>query len=66
MVVLFVMLHCSVYFIIIFFLIFRYLLNKVTDINELVKLDEETLTEILGNAKNAKLLYEFIHKKTLR
>eukprot|EP00794_Sanderia_malayensis_P007973 gene7973-8832_t len=42
---------------------YRYILNKVKDISELTRLSEDKLTEILGNAKCAKLLYEFIHKE---
>ena len=37
-------------------------MRNVASIEKLFKLREEELTNILGNATNAKLLWEFIHK----
>jgi len=42
---------------------YRFLLNKVKDINELVEMNETQLSEILGNSQTAKLLYKFIRKE---
>ena len=36
-------------------------MNKVKNIRELCQMSQEKLKEILGNAANAKLLWEFIH-----
>ena len=38
-------------------------LNKVEDFRELVNLELEKLTEILGSEVNAKLLHEFLHSE---
>lgn len=40
---------------------YRFVMRNVASIEELFKLSEEKLTNILGNATNAKLLWEFIH-----
>lgn len=40
---------------------FRTVMNKVKNIHELSELSEERLLEILGNAGNAKKLWEFFH-----
>ncbi|XP_078274426.1 DNA repair endonuclease XPF [Rhinoraja longicauda] len=39
----------------------RALMNRVKNIAELVKLSQEQLADILGNANNAKQMWEFIH-----
>lgn len=39
----------------------RFLMNQVKNIAELATLSEEKLSTILGNASNAKQLYDFIH-----
>ncbi|XP_072124953.1 DNA repair endonuclease XPF [Mobula birostris] len=39
----------------------RALMNRVKNIAELVKLSQEQLADILGNANNAKQIWEFIH-----
>ena len=41
---------------------FRFVMKNVASIEKLFKLSEGELTTILGNATNAKLLWEFIHK----
>eukprot|EP00061_Rhincodon_typus_P014017 g40774.t1 len=43
----------------------RALMNHVRSIAELVTLSQERLAEILGNANNAKQLWEFIHSSYL-
>ncbi|XP_061563700.1 DNA repair endonuclease XPF isoform X2 [Cololabis saira] len=40
---------------------FRTLIKNADSLADLVKLSQEKLAEILGNASNAKLLYEFLH-----
>lgn len=40
---------------------FRPVMNKVKNINELSQLSEERLSEILGNASNARKLWDFFH-----
>lgn len=39
------------------------IMNKVTCIADLAALSESELSDLLGNAANAKLLYNFIHKR---
>lgn len=41
---------------------YRFVMKNVASIEKLFKLSEGELTTILGNATNAKLLWEFIHK----
>ena len=43
------------------FLYFRSVMNKVKNIHELSQLSEKRLQEILGNAGNAKILWNFFH-----
>ena len=38
-------------------------MNKVDNFRALTQLTEEELTTILGNSKQASLLYNFIHQK---
>lgn len=38
------------------------LLNKVSDLPELLTLSKETLTDILGSANNAEALHSSLHK----
>ncbi|ESO97764.1 hypothetical protein LOTGIDRAFT_104289 [Lottia gigantea] len=40
---------------------FKYIMNKVKDLAELVSLSEEKLTEIMGSCNHANRLYEFLH-----
>jgi phosphopantothenate synthetase len=40
---------------------FRSVMNKVKNIHELSQLSQEHLQEILGNASNAKIIWEFFH-----
>lgn len=40
---------------------YRALIRNADSLADLVKLSQDKLTEILGNANNAKLLYEFLH-----
>lgn len=40
---------------------YRALIKNADSLADVAKLSQEKLTEILGNANNAKLLYEFIH-----
>ena len=42
---------------------YRLIMNKVTDLHELSSLSLEKLTEILGNARNAETLWNFINTK---
>lgn len=42
---------------------YRLIMNKVTDLHELSSLSVDQLTEILGNARNAETLWNFIHTK---
>ena len=37
-------------------------MNKVKNIHELSQLSEERLKEILGNASNANVLWDFFHE----
>ena len=39
-------------------------MRNVTNIEELFKLSQERLAQILGNAASAKQLWEFIHAKS--
>ena len=41
--------------------IYRYLLNKVKDMQELVKMSQNQLEQILGSDSNAQLLWQFFH-----
>jgi len=38
-------------------------MNKVENFRELTQLNEDELTTIMGNSKQASLLYNFIHKQ---
>lgn len=40
---------------------YRFVMRNVANIQELFKLSQENLTNVLGNANNAKQLWEFIH-----
>lgn len=40
---------------------YRALIQRADSLADLAKLSQDTLAETLGNAKNAKLLYEFLH-----
>lgn len=42
---------------------YRLIMNMVTDLHELSSLSLEQLTEILGNARNAETLWNFISTK---
>ena len=42
-----------------FTFIIRYLLNKVKDMQELVKMSQHKLEQILGSDSNAQLLWQF-------
>lgn len=42
---------------------YKLIMNKVENLHALVQLTEEELTGILGNSKQASLLYNFIHQK---
>eukprot|EP00111_Clytia_hemisphaerica_P023677 TCONS_00069779-protein len=41
----------------------RHILNKFNTMKELMNTDEKTISDVFGNANNAKLLSNFIHKK---
>ena len=41
----------------------KLIMNKVENFRELTKLTEDELTTIMGNSKQASLLYNFIHKQ---
>ncbi len=42
---------------------YKLLMNKVENFRSLTQLTEDELTSILGNSKQASLLYDFIHKQ---
>jgi ERCC4-type nuclease len=42
---------------------YKLIMNKVENFRELTKLNEDELTTIMGNSKQASLLYNFIHKQ---
>ncbi len=42
---------------------FRYVMDKVCDLQELMSLSEGELEKILGNSTNAGLLHLFLHSK---
>jgi len=42
---------------------YKLLMNKVENLRELSQLKEAELTTIMGNSKQASLLYNFIHKQ---
>ncbi len=42
---------------------YKLLMNKVENLRELSQLKEDELTTIMGNSKQASLLYNFIHKQ---
>lgn len=42
---------------------YKLIMNKVENFRELTKLTEDELTTIMGNSKQASLLYNFIHKQ---
>ena len=42
---------------------YRFVMNKVKDLQELVFLTEGQLEDILGNDSNAKLLWNFLHSE---
>ena len=42
---------------------YKLIMNKVDNFRALTQLTEEELTTILGNSKQASLLYNFIHQK---
>ena len=39
----------------------RYLLNQVKDMQELVKMSQHQLEQVLGSDNNAQLLWQFLH-----
>jgi len=42
---------------------YKLIMNKVENFRELTQLNENELTTIMGNSKQASLLYNFIHKQ---
>jgi len=42
---------------------YKLIMNKVENFRELTQLNEDELTTIMGNSKQASLLYNFIHKQ---
>jgi ERCC4-type nuclease len=42
---------------------YKLIMNKVENLRELSQLTEDELTTIMGNSKQASLLYNFIHKQ---
>jgi ERCC4-type nuclease len=42
---------------------YKLIMNKVENFRALTQLTEDELTSILGNSKQAELLYNFIHKQ---
>ena len=42
---------------------YKLIMNRVENLRELGQLSESQLTTIMGNSKQASMLYEFIHKR---
>jgi ERCC4-type nuclease len=42
---------------------YKLIMNKIENFRELTQLNETELTTIIGNSKQASLLYNFIHKQ---
>ena len=42
---------------------YKLIMNKVENLHELSQYNESELTAIVGNSKQASLLYNFIHKR---
>jgi ERCC4-type nuclease len=42
---------------------YKLIMNKIENFRELTQLNEDELTTIMGNSKQASLLYNFIHKQ---
>ena len=42
---------------------YKLIMNNVENFRELAKLSEAQLTNIMGNSKQASMLYNFIHKQ---
>ena len=42
---------------------YKLIMNKVENLRGLTRLTEDELTTVMGNSKQASLLYNFIHKR---
>ena len=42
---------------------YKLIMNKVENLRALTRLTEDELTTVMGNSKQASLLYNFIHKR---